>query len=86
MANHKSSQKRQRQAVKIRKIKIHHGTRLRTELKKARANITKGVLDTFSQSESAIRKMVTKGVISKKTVSRLVSRLAKATNKAKAAL
>lgn len=84
MANHKSAQKRQRQNTKIRAMKIHHGTRLRTEIKKARTNISKGVTSTMNQSESAIRKLVNKGVISKKTVSRLISRLAKAANKVQA--
>jgi len=80
MANHKSAIKRNRQNVrKNQRNKVAKGT-LRGAVKKARAAITAGdkaAKELLQTSEKLIAKAASKGIIKKKTASRMISRLAK---------
>lgn len=85
MANHKSAEKRARQRTKrnLRNKRVLGA--LRTQVKKARTTVDakkKDAKDQVAAAVSQIDKAVTKGVMHKKTASRLVSRLAKRANAA----
>lgn len=82
MANHKSAEKRARQTLKRQaRNRVVRGA-VRTETKRVRAAISAGdAADAQAKlrtAEAAYRKACSKGVLKKATVSRLVSRLAKA--------
>ena len=80
MANHKSAIKRNRQnARKNQKNKLIKGD-MRASLKKARAAIGSGdktAKELARASEKEIATAASKGVLKKKTASRLISRMAK---------
>jgi small subunit ribosomal protein S20 len=83
VANHKSAEKRARQRTKrnLRNKRVLGA--LRTNLKKARTIVDgkkKDASAPVAAAVSLIDKAVTKGVMHKKTASRLVSRLAKRAN------
>jgi len=85
VANHKSAEKRARQA-KHRTLR-NHGvkSRTRTLVKNFRAAITGGDLAeseaTLNNAEITLRKAASKGILPKRRVSRQISRLAKQRNK-----
>jgi small subunit ribosomal protein S20 len=78
VASHKSAEKRNRQRPKRQlRNRLALGT-MRTALKKARAALDAKSADAgtlVKQAVRAIDKAVTKGVLQKRTASRLVSRL-----------
>jgi small subunit ribosomal protein S20 len=80
VANHKSAEKRARQRIKRNQRNKRVLGALRTTLKKARTAVDGTVKDAKEQVAAAISlidKAVSKGVMHKKTASRLISRLAK---------
>jgi small subunit ribosomal protein S20 len=85
VASHKSAEKRNRQRPKRQlRNRLALGT-MRTALKKARAALDAKSADAgglVKQAVRAIDKAVTKGVLQKRTASRLVSRLTRRTNAA----
>ena len=85
MASHKSAEKRNRQRPKRQlRNRLALGT-MRTALKKARTALDAKSADASSlvkQAVCAIDRAVTKGVLQKRTASRLVSRLTRRTNAA----
>lgn len=89
MANIKSSIKRARQAVRRREQNRYYGATARTYVKKVRAQIASGDLDTaettLQQAYKALDKAAQNGVIHKNNAARRKSRLMKALNKAKSA-
>lgn len=88
MANHKSALKRHTQSEKRKLRNRNVKASMRTQIKKARKEIAGGsASSTAGEVLGAIKslaKAATKGVLTKKTASRRVSRLMKATNKASA--
>jgi small subunit ribosomal protein S20 len=83
MANTRSAEKQERQAVKRNAQNRAVKTRLRTSLKKARTAAAGGN-DDLSAGFSEIDKAAKKGVIKKNTASRYKSRLAKSAKRASA--
>ncbi|HEY2093572.1 MAG TPA: 30S ribosomal protein S20 [Thermoanaerobaculia bacterium] len=83
MANTRSAEKQERQAVKRNAQNRAVKTRLRTSLKKARTAAAGGNAD-LSAGFSEIDKAAKKGVIKKNTASRYKSRLAKSAKRASA--
>jgi small subunit ribosomal protein S20 len=85
VASHKSAEKRNRQRPKRQlRNRLALGT-MRTALKKARTALDAKSADAGSLVKQAVRaidKAVTKGVLQKRTASRLVSRLTRRTNAA----
>ena len=84
MANHKSAEKRARQAIKRRdRNRITTGP-VRSSVKALRAAIAAGDGETartqLRLAERAFRKAASKGAIKKTTASRSISRLARAVN------
>ena len=84
MANHKSAEKRNRQA-KIRNARnTHIRSTMRSYVKKLRIAIAEGDMDAakvvFEKAIPYIDKAASKGVIHKATASRKISRLAKLLN------
>ena len=82
MANHKSAEKRARQALKRQaRNRVVRGS-VRTQIKRVRQAINDGNAEVAQAqlrlAEAAYRKACSKGVLKKSTVSRQVSRLAKA--------
>ncbi len=82
MANHKSAEKRARQAIKRRdRNRVIRGS-VRTRVKAVRKAIADGdaavALTELRLAEREFRKAASKGSLKKTTVSRSVSRLAKA--------
>jgi small subunit ribosomal protein S20 len=80
MANHKSAEKRHKQSLVRRQRNRLVKASVRTAVKKARAAISEASTDkelVVAQAESQLAKAAAKGVLHKKTASRLVSRLAK---------
>jgi small subunit ribosomal protein S20 len=89
LANTKSAEKRNRQSLKRRARNVN----VRTTVKEA----VKGLRETLTTQDAAksgealkaatrtLNKAASKGVIHKRAASRRISRLAKATNRAKAA-
>ncbi len=82
MASHKSAEKRNRQTPKrTLRNRLALGA-MRTALKKARAALDAKSADSktiVQQAVRAIDKAVTKGVLQKRTASRLISRLTRRT-------
>ena len=78
MASHKSAEKRNRQTPKrTLRNRVNMGA-MRTALKRARAAVDGKAKDAESLVKQAIQqidKAVTKGVVQKRTASRLISRL-----------
>ena len=82
MAQHKSAKKRARQNEKRRLRNRNIRSALRSAVKAARVAIAgddaAAKQTAYRDAESKIRRAATKGVLSKKQASRVVSRLAKA--------
>ncbi|PTL82378.1 30S ribosomal protein S20 [Vitiosangium sp. GDMCC 1.1324] len=90
MANTKSAEKRNRQAQKRRARNVNVRTTVKDAVKSLRETLTttKDAAKTGEALKAATRtisKAASKGVIHKRAASRRISRLAKATNRAKAA-
>ncbi|HEY2323205.1 MAG TPA: 30S ribosomal protein S20 [Thermoanaerobaculia bacterium] len=83
MANTRSAEKQERQAVKRNAANRAVKSRLRSSLKKSRAAAAGGNAD-LSAGFSEIDKAAKKGVIKKNTASRYKSRLAKSAKRASA--
>ena len=79
MANHKSAEKRARQRIKRNQRNRRVLGALRTSLKKARSLIDgkQDAGETVSAAVSLIDRAVTKGVMHRKTASRLISRISR---------
>ena len=88
MANHKSSEKRNRQAPKRRARNLLHLSTMRTYMKRLRAALGKGDVatakETLPKALHAVAKAASKGVIHRNTASRYFSRLTTAVAKAQA--
>ncbi len=84
MANHKSALKRNRQNIKKREHNRKLRGAMRTQLKKAREEISKGGADwKEGEVKAAIKKlaaMAQKGILKKSTAGRRISRLMKHAN------
>lgn len=88
MANHPSARKRARQNKKRRAANVQIKSSMKTALKKARVAVTGAAGDAHTlarAAETALDRAASRGVVSKQRVSRKVSRLMKALNRAKAA-
>jgi small subunit ribosomal protein S20 len=85
VANHKSAEKRARQAERRRIRNRAVTSSLRTRVKALREAIASGdkaaAAAKLRDAEKALRQAATKGVMKKETASRQVSRLAKAVHK-----
>jgi small subunit ribosomal protein S20 len=85
VANHKSAEKRARQAERRRARNRGVTSALRTRVKALRDAIASGdkaaATARLRDAEKALRQAATKGVMKKETASRQVSRLAKAVHK-----
>ncbi len=85
MANHKSAEKRNRQAQVRRLRNRMNKSRMKTELRKVNEAVAAGAEDdakvALRQAISVIAKTASKGTIHKKTASRKISRLTKRVNK-----
>ena len=85
MANHPSAEKRNRQRVVRTERNRALKSALRTTVKKARAAVGAGNAKTaaplLAAAESALARAASKGVIAKKSASRVTARLAAATAK-----
>jgi small subunit ribosomal protein S20 len=85
MASHKSAWKRYLQSEKRRERNRSLKSALKTQLKKARAEIAAGsasaVAGEVKNAVAALQSAVTKGAMHKRTAARRVSRLMKAANK-----
>lgn len=83
MANHKSAEKRNRQRAKRQlRNRVSLGA-MRTALKKAREALTGKSAESaglIKQAVTQIDKAVTKGVLHRRTASRLISRLTRRSN------
>jgi len=86
MATHKSAEKRARQSVKKNALNRSRKTKVLTATKEVTAAIVKkdeaGAKKALSKATSTIARAAQKGTLHKKTASRKISRLAKATKKA----
>ncbi|MGA1367885.1 MAG: 30S ribosomal protein S20 [Blastocatellia bacterium] len=84
MPNHKSAEKRDRQNARRNAINTTNRTRLRSQIKKLRALLTKGesaeALALLPSTISAIDKSVQKGVLHKNAAARHKARLTVQTN------
>lgn len=82
MANHKSAQKRIRQTAKRNERNRALRSAMRTQLKKARAEIAAGganpTAGEVKAASQALARAVTRGVMHKRTAARRISRLMKA--------
>lgn len=85
MANHPSAEKRNRQRVVRTERNRALKSALRTTVKKARAAVGSGDSKTaaplLAAAESALARAASKGVIAKKSASRVTARLASAAAK-----
>ena len=85
MANHKSAIKRHLQSEKSRLRNKDAKSAMRTQVKKARTEISaggaSGVAGEVQAAVSALAKAASKGIIPKNTAARKASRLMKAANK-----
>lgn len=85
MANHKSAEKRIRQAERRNLRNRTIRTQMKTVSKKARQAIETGeaqaIQTTLKDAMSNIQKAASKGIIKKKTASRHIGRLSKAAHK-----
>jgi|1048.fasta_scaffold63363_2 small subunit ribosomal protein S20 len=80
MATHKSAIKRNRQNIVRRARNSQARAAIRTSVKKARTAISandKSAAELTKQSQTQLAKAAGKGLMNKKTASRLASRLAK---------
>jgi small subunit ribosomal protein S20 len=79
MANHKSAEKRARQAERRRQINRRNRSRLRTAIKKLRAALAAGdqaaARTLLPETFSIIDKSIHKGIIHRNTAARYKSRL-----------
>ena len=79
MANHKQSKKRARQNIKRVARNRPIRTKLRTSIKKVRADIAgnnaEGAKESLSAAVKQLDKSVVKGIMHRRTASRLISRL-----------
>lgn len=86
MAQHRSAEKRARQAEKRRERNRGVRSRVRSSTRAVRAALESGDLATartqLGEAEKLIRRAASKGVVKKTTASRTVSRLAKAVHRA----
>ena len=81
MANVPSAEKRNRQRIRRRQRNLTHLTRVRTLVKKVRAEIEAGegkAAEALKAAVQFIDKAAQKGVLKKETASRKISRLTKA--------
>lgn len=89
MANTKSAEKRNRQALKRRARNTTVRTTVKTAVKQAREAVAskdpQKAAEALKVAEKQLGKAASKGVMHKRTVSRRISRLAKAANATKAA-
>ena len=89
MANTKSAEKRNRQAQKRRARNVNVRTTVKDAVKSLRETLTTKdagkTADALKAATRTINKAASKGVVHKRAASRRISRLAKATNRAKAA-
>ncbi len=88
MANHKSAEKRARQALKRNEKNRACRSRIRTLTKEAEAAVASGRPDAktaLRKAESALAKSAASGTLHKRTAARKISRLAKRTKKAQKA-
>lgn len=79
MANIKSAQKQNRKMIKNRARNRAAMATLRTAVKKARAAVdtkAKDATDLVKEAVSVVDKMVSRGIVKRRTASRYVSRLA----------
>jgi small subunit ribosomal protein S20 len=86
VANVPSAEKRNRQRIRRRQRNLTHLTRVRTLVKKVRAEITAGdgkAAEALAVAVKMIDKAAQKGVIKRETASRKISRLTKAVSAAK---
>lgn len=85
MAQHKSAEKRARQADRRRARNRAITSALRTRVKAVREAIASGdraaAAARLHEAEKALRQAATKGVLKRETASRQVSRLAKAVHR-----
>ncbi len=85
MANHKSALKRARQNVVRRERNRANKTRVKTAVKKVRADAAADALDAIPQdlraAQSIIDKAAKKGVIHRRTAARKIARLARLANR-----
>lgn len=85
MANHKSAEKRNRQAQESRLRNRMNKSQMKTEVRKVNEAIVAGSEDVAKtaliDAISVIAKTASKGTIHKKTASRKISRLTKRVNK-----
>ncbi len=88
MANHKSAEKRARQALKRQARNSAVKSRVRGLVKSVRSAIAEGdaaaAQSRLKDAERAMRKAASKGVYKKTTISRSVSRLTKAVHRVSA--
>lgn len=85
MANVPSAEKRNRQRIRRRQRNLMHLTRVRNSIKKVRSAIASGEgqpTELLSAAIQLIDKAAQKGVIKRKTASRKISRLTKASSAA----
>jgi small subunit ribosomal protein S20 len=82
LANHKSAEKRARQALKRRERNRNVKSEARTRVKAVRAAVGAGdaeaARERLRQAERSLRKAASKGVLKKATAGRTVSRLSRA--------
>jgi small subunit ribosomal protein S20 len=86
MAQHRSAEKRHRQSLKRRARNRHVRATVRNAVRRARTSASGNADEAPSQvhqAEKLLRKAASKGVMHPKTVSRTVSRLARALNRSK---
>ncbi len=85
MARHRDAEKQQRQNEKHRSRNRNAKEALKESLKAGRAAAAKGDAKAVAQAVRDIGRIASAGIIHKSKASRLVSRLAKAANRTKAA-
>ena len=85
MANHKSAEKRNRQAQAARLRNQINKTKMKSSIKKLDSAVVAGetdrAKDALKEATSVIAKTAGKGTIHKRNASRKISRLAKRVNK-----
>jgi small subunit ribosomal protein S20 len=84
MAQHESAKKRHRQSLKRAARNRHWRSTIRRAVRRARAAASQGAenaVELVHTAERLLRKGASKGVLHKKTASRSVSRLQKATRR-----
>ena len=85
MANHKSAEKRNRQAQTARLRNKMNKTRMKTAIRKLDEAVAAGTADVarevLQEATSVIARTASKGTIHRRNASRKISRLAKRVNK-----